>query len=563
MKQGSPRPNNGAKCKNGKFVVPVEIRALKPENPPCTVKTSRNGYYVVERLRVPDPNHPGKMKNASGKTIGHIIDGKYVPLEDQIKDISDEVPDILNYGAYAVALACSKDVLSRLKTVFSQKDSINIYVIAVIYAVNHYIPARDLHEMYIQSVLCQSYPEATLSENVAGKFIENLGRHNKKRRQFEQGLIDDGSGCYNIDGHVMLCVSNNNELADYGAKYESIGNMQANFMMVFDAKLKRAISCDAFEGGIPDKQAVKDTFAVHHFNKARFRIDSGFYSEDNFQLYRSNECIFIIPVPATTILRKTVMRHLTFSKSFVHKRKDKHGKMVCSSIQYEEYTVSAIEDVAVQDAKDEAEAKKKELEQQAKSGEKIRKVNPRKVERSKYPDDRIIVYKDQLMYNKLYFDYSCLIGDGNHTEEKLAELEKGFGVILLRTNDPAITAENLYIEYKDRWPIETYYNYVNNIADFKALHEENYFTQQGVGFLIVVESLIRSEMAKLIQNATMPFVHNMSIDECIRVAGRLKVVQNSDNTWNSNTMKGKIVNMFEYMGVDVQKDIKRLNSMTQ
>lgn len=53
MKQGTPRPNNSAKFKRGEYVVPAEIRDFKPENTPCTVKRTKNGYCVVERLRVP------------------------------------------------------------------------------------------------------------------------------------------------------------------------------------------------------------------------------------------------------------------------------------------------------------------------------------------------------------------------------------------------------------------------------------------------------------------------------------------------------------------------------
>ena len=72
MKQGTPRTNNGAKYKRGEYVIPAEIRVLKPENTSCTVKRTKNGYCVVERLRVLDPNHLGEMKNASGKTIGCV-----------------------------------------------------------------------------------------------------------------------------------------------------------------------------------------------------------------------------------------------------------------------------------------------------------------------------------------------------------------------------------------------------------------------------------------------------------------------------------------------------------
>ena len=562
MRIGTARPNNGAKPKSGNYTVPPEIRSLKPGDIPCFVKRLHGGYYVYERLRVPDPNHPGKNKNASGKCIGVIADNQFIPNSGSTLDMCDEDPDNLDYGAYAIALACSSDVLSRIKMVFSPKDAAMIYTIAVIYFVNHYIPARDLHEIYIQSVLCRKFTTVTLSEKSAGEFIEALGRHHKKRTTFEQNLLDNGSGSYNIDGHAILCCSNNNELADYGSKYSQLKNRQANYLMVFDSKKKIVVACQAFDGGMPDKTAVSDTLSKHAFKKARLRIDSGFYAEDNLGLYRKNDCVFVIPVPRTTILQKTLLRHILLEGSFVHRRTDSHGKVEYSSVKYKEYTVSEIEETAIQDAKEEAAQKNAKLQANAKKSDKVKKVYPRTITRSSYPSDRIIIYKDQLMHDKLEFDYRCNIGDGRHTEEELAKLEPYFGIISLRTNDPQITAEDLYIEYKDRWTIETYYSYLKNGLEFKGLHEENFYVQEGVGFLMIVESMIYSNVQKLIKESTLPYVRNMSMDECIRIAGRLRIALHKDNKWHPNAIKGKINDMFEYFNVDVADDVKKLNKVS-
>ena len=519
MQTSTVRPTRG----HGDYAVPLEIRALKPKDVSCLVKKIDGHYYVYEHLRVDDPKKPGKKKNATGKYLGTIADGAYIPFGQEDKSIMVEDPDNLDYGAYGIALACSTDLLARLKDAFNNtKDATTIYVIAIIYFVNHYVPARDLQELYTQSILCKKYSSVNLSENSVGAFIKALGRHSKKRLKFEQSLIEDGSGKYNIDGHVLLCCSENNELTDYGSKYAKLGNMQTNFMMVYDAEKKRAVSCVAFEGGISDKTEVSDVVQSHNFKNARFRIDSGFYSEGNMGLFRDNGCVFTIPTPATTILRKTVVRHLEFTSSFVHMRKDSHGKDTYSSVQYMEYSVEELERIAEEDAVDDAKYKTEEyLKGLAKDDKPKKKFYPRKVEKSKYPHDRIIVYKDQIMHDKLAFDYKKCIGDGTHTEEEYERLEIQFGVIVLRTNDPKPTPEDVYVEYKERWSLETYYNYVKNGLDLNGLHTQDFYSQQGIGFLTHVEGQIYSEVLRKIQGASSPYIRNMSVDECIRIAGRL------------------------------------------
>ena len=549
----------------GKYAVPPEIRALKPKDISCLVKKIDGHYYVYEHLRVNDPNRPGKKKNATGRYLGTIVDGEYIPYGQESKSITDEDPDNLDYGPYGIALACSQELLPSLKKAFrNTKDATTIYVIAIIYFVNHYVPARDLRELYTQSVLCKKFTTVNLSENAAGDFIKALGNHSRKRLTFEQQLINEGSGKYNIDGHVLLCCSVDNELADYGAKYQQLGNTQTNFMMVYDAKKKRGVACVAFEGGISDKTEVTDVIESHTFMKARFRVDSGFYSETNMDLFRRNECIFTIPVPATTILRKTALRHMEFDSSFIHQRNDSHGKVVYSSVQYKEYLLGDLEKKAEADAIADAKKKEEEYLRSLPEGQKpTKRFTPRKVDKSKYGSDRVIIFKDQLMHDKLAFNYRKNIGDGKHTEEEFERLDPQFGVILLRTNDPNTTPEEVYVEYKERWGIETYYNYVRNGLDLNGLHTQDYYVQQGIGFLTLVEGQIYSEVLKKIEDATIPYIKNMSVEECIRVAGRLKLAQRPDNTWHQNSMKGKVNELFTYFGVDIEQTISDLNKSSK
>ena len=124
--------------RQGKYSVPPEIRALKPKGISCLVKKIDGHYYVYEHLRVDDPNRPGKKKNATGKYLGTIADGAFIPYGQESTSITDEDPDNLDYGPYGLALACSPSLLTVLKEAFNNtKDATTIYVIAIIYFVNH------------------------------------------------------------------------------------------------------------------------------------------------------------------------------------------------------------------------------------------------------------------------------------------------------------------------------------------------------------------------------------------------------------------------------------------
>ena len=126
------------------YTVPAKIKALKPANIPCDVKVVKGYYYVYARgERVPDPKHPGRKKNTTGKLIGKIENGAFIPKESPIRSVTDfaESPDTLDYGAYAIAVQCSTQIVERLKKYFTISDSLTIYTIALIWFVNGFTPA--------------------------------------------------------------------------------------------------------------------------------------------------------------------------------------------------------------------------------------------------------------------------------------------------------------------------------------------------------------------------------------------------------------------------------------
>ena len=587
---------------NGAYSVPKEIMELKPEQIPCMVKLiptqTQKGtsvhYYVYES------NGKG-----AGKTIGKIEGGKFCPNkrgqellrpksngteskqgneggsptnslskkeEEMLSnvaanlnlDLADLDLQIKDYGEYAVVLACTSSVLSGLEKCFSDLDATLIYALGIIYFIQDYTPASYVKDVYDQSILSNKWPSLAISENKVNEFLKLLGLHPRTCDEYYQGLIQESSGMTAIDGHVILSCSKQNDLADYGNKYTKIGNTQLNVLEAYDVINCKPLTSKAYEGGVLDKVSVKDLMVSYEFAKGTtFLIDMGFYSEEDVGLYRQGENFFIIPVPDSAIISKSMRKSITFTGHFTYPKTDANGNTYDAIIMYRESTVSELEQQYQEYLDAQAAEKNKEAKATCAKGEKPKKFYSRKITRSDFGSDRIIMYRDEDMHDKMVAEYRSEIGtDETHTLEKLNELEPEFGLIIIRTNKTDASAKDCYFDYKLRWRVETHYNFVANIVKFCGLQTSDYHSMQGLSFLIVVVGQIRSEFVKAMK-ASSKYVSQLSVRECLTKASRIKVSQHRDKKWyvSINTQKhGEII---IELGADIEKDLKMLNTTNQ
>ena len=108
---------------------------------------------------------------------------------------------------------------------------------------------------------------------------------------------------------------------------------------------------------------------------------------------------------------------------------------------------------------------------------------------------RYIAYKDTTRESAEKKTYCEKIKKGikGYTEAGLIANEKDFGLFMLETTE-SLTAEEVFCGYKGRWGIETYYNYVDNVLDFNALYQNDYYKTQGIGFIIQIAGSIFSDV---------------------------------------------------------------------
>ena len=111
------------------MAIPEAVR--KVERPRNTIVVRRgNGplmYAVVERIgcrRIGDSNVP-----LNGYTVGHIIQGAFVPSSDAVSQRKTELKD---YADAVLIDLVSRELLEDLYAVYSAPDAMRIYAIALL-----------------------------------------------------------------------------------------------------------------------------------------------------------------------------------------------------------------------------------------------------------------------------------------------------------------------------------------------------------------------------------------------------------------------------------------------
>ena len=417
---------------NGQYTAPAEIQALRPKDVRCSIKVintsnkhrgSTRHYYVCEDIFVTDEKNPNRKKRRTGKTLGKIEGGKFVPNNyyiglkkgdtnpgnnstkgevspseiasasgEEVRAIKQSAINmhldlreidlqIKNYGEYAMVLENTGSVLQNLEKHFSDNDARMIYAMSIIHFIEEYTPASYMKDVYDQSVLSNKWPSLSISENKVGEFLSLLGTHPLICNEYSQDIINQSSGVTAIDGHVVLSCSKQNDLADYGNKYHTIGNKQMNMLQAYDVENCVPLASKVYEGGLPDKSSVQDLLSEYNFpDNTCFLVDMGFYSEEDLGLYRKGKKHFVIPVPENTSISKAMRSNLNFTGHFTYTKTDENGVSYDDVILYRESTVKELENIYQMMLDDKTDRKNAEIIAACPKGEKAKLIPHRKIQ---------------------------------------------------------------------------------------------------------------------------------------------------------------------------------------
>lgn len=137
-------------------------------------------------------------------------------------------------------------------------------------------------------------------------------------------------------------------------------------------------------------------------------------------------------------------------------------------------------------------------------------------------------------------------GEKGYTKEGFLENERNFGLFLLETNDLEKKPQEVFCDYKSRWGIETFYNYIDNALDFNALYQKDYCSTQGLGFIVQVSGMIFHDIQKALREK------NLTVRDTMFTLKGLKIIKERGRyvVRNDNKQRRKLC---EELGLNLSK----------
>ena len=284
---------------------------------------------------------------------------------------------------------------------------------------------------------------------------------------------------------------------------QSLKAPQINVLIAYDTKTNIPLLYRTYRGSSVDKKSCEELLQYYDFKNIKFVVDRGFFSASILKAMTQNGNSYIIPLPSNDKNFKRIKESLVYSSGeFVYKASEKEtARIVYYEERIDQYT-------------------------------------------------RIIFYKDMDENNSKRKSYQQHIsaGDATYTQENYNQYCEWWGVYALQTTtkDPAYV---VYSDYKDRWSIETYNNYVKNDAIFQNLKIQDYYVMHGFDFIMLVTGLIHSKLNEAVKKLQRP---NISTIDILIKSGHMRMVKH-DKVWELHNTRTRDTNLFEEMGFIPEK----------
>lgn len=478
----------------GAYSVPAEIRAMKPRG--TMVKKIGGRYYAYEYRSI---TRDGKRKTEMGPCVGSITEGLgYVPNGTRARE--GEVTTI-EYGQYAVAMACSGGTLALLNGHLGARDAAQVWSLAVVNCANGMQPAKDAGRHFSMSPLALRFPSAKMGPDALATLLDALGRRQGPVMAFEAALCGASGEELAVGGHAMPSSSRANDLAEPGYRRGRLGSDQVNLMMAYDVASGRPVLSRMYEGAALDKASVSDLLTRAELSGKLFVVDAGFYSAANVEALASNGCSYIVPLHKGLRTCKEAVADPEVDGRFVYRRGRK-----ASAVEFRE--------------------------RRAASGA------------------RAILFRDLNKQALEQAGYLAKLEQGakGYTQEGLDSARGVMGVIVLQTGRDDMSAQEVYEAYERRWSVETFFDWLKNGAGFTSPGEQDYYKAQGLAFVALVTGLVHAELKE-----ACAAVRGKSVDDCLLEARMVKANM-VGGKWVCRNLKSRTRELFETLGTPLDMD---------
>lgn len=293
------------------MAVPEEIRKVpRPRN--TVVLPSTTGRYPVrERLGCRyEVTEDGRRRRVpvEGSVIGHIIDGVYVSVDDEIPPVGGigEV-DVKDWANVFLCDRLNSDVLDDLGLFYNREEAVRIYVIAILRGCYNGIRDSLLERQYEETFLTEMYPDVDLSKNKVCEFQRNLGRSCNRIVGFTKHRIGnlDEDDTVIIDGTLQVNDSSVNSLSAPSRRTHLTRHCDIVVMYAYSAGRREPVCSRCYPGNMVDKRIVADFIDGIGLESGLVVADKGFILSSIIEALADRQGVgFVIPLERNDALVK-------------------------------------------------------------------------------------------------------------------------------------------------------------------------------------------------------------------------------------------------------------------
>ena len=459
--------------------IPQDILSVpRPKNTVVIAYGKDKNLYAV-RQRIGCRNDNGRHLPVNGPTIGHIIEGTYIPIDATSPANVAALP--IDLKDWANVILCDRlfsDIKQELFAVYSRVDAMKLYCISILRVCDPGIRNYELKEAYETSFLSELYPGVSLSKNTVSTFLNDLGKTLSNIVCFMQNRTAAVSMDHHllVDGTLKSDESRVNSLSDFSRKARTKGTRDISVLYAFDLEEMEPVCSKCFPGNMLDATSYGAFISENKITKGIIVGDKGFPESAAHEHFEANPDLhYLNPVKRNSKLI------------------DRHNMLDFTGILpgYEEITFRKEKcigtDKWLYSFRDSYKASKEE--------------------------------RDWLRHAKKNKSYSL---------EVLREKQQAFGTIVLEC-DLDLPAETAYKAYEKRWEIEIVMRFYKSACEFDETRVQDDYSVIGSEFCDFLSTLLTFRLIKAFDQAKL--MDDRTYKKIMSVLSRAKKVRCDGNDW--------------------------------
>lgn len=459
--------------------IPQDILAVPRPKNTVVIAYGKNKTLFAVRQRIGCRNDNGRHLPINGPTIGHIVDGRYVPNDEEAPaNVAASPIDLKDWANIVLCDRLFSGIRQELSAVYSQADTMKLYCIAILRVCEPGIKNYELKEAYDSSFLSELYPGVALSKNTVCTFLNDLGKVVSRITQFMKNRAAAVSMDHHllVDGTLKSDESKVNSLSDFSRKAKTKGTRDISVLYAFDLEAMEPVCSKCFPGNMLDATSYGAFIAENGITKGIIVADKGFPEAAAHEHFESNPDLhYLNPVKRNS---KLISRHsmLDFTGILPGYEGITFRKEKCTGTDKWLYSF-----------RDSYNASKEE--------------------------------RDWLRRAKKDKSYSL---------ETLRQKQRTFGTIVLEC-DLDLPAETAYKAYEKRWEIEIVMRFYKSACEFDETRVQDDYSVIGSEFCDFLSTLLTFRLIRSFDQAKL--LEERTYKKIMSVLTRAKKVRTEGSDW--------------------------------